>query len=102
MFAGMPLAQLREYLPERAEVYDVTFAGFGGRPIKSRLLLTRHAERRKTCVAEYQAHSGGHVLQSGDVALQGMAHQGRDTRSMEKITRAEKSSSDPGRLAWRT
>jgi cephalosporin-C deacetylase len=97
VFVDMPLAQLREYLPERAEpadfdafwqrtlaetrahdlapeftpvpselavadVFDVTFAGFGGHPIKGWLLVPRHAGGPVPCVVEYQGYGGGRGL----------------------------------------
>ncbi|KAB8195510.1 acetylxylan esterase [Nonomuraea phyllanthi] len=97
MFVDMPLPQLREYLPERAEpadfdafwertlaearghdlapeftpvpspltvaeVFDVTFAGFGGHPIKGWLLVPRDAAGPVPCVVEYQGYGGGRGL----------------------------------------
>ncbi|WP_043628106.1 acetylxylan esterase [Nonomuraea candida] len=97
MFVDLPLPQLREYLPERAEpagfdafwertlaearahdlaarftpvpgdltvadVFDVTFAGFGGHPIKGWLLLPRHVSGPVPCVVEYQGYGGGRGL----------------------------------------
>jgi cephalosporin-C deacetylase len=97
VFVDMPLPQLREYRPERAEpadfdafwqrtlgearahdlapefapvpaeltvaeVFDVTFAGFGGHPIKGWLLLPRHVPGPVPCVVEYQGYGGGRGL----------------------------------------
>ncbi|NUP60899.1 MAG: prolyl oligopeptidase family serine peptidase [Nonomuraea sp.] len=97
MFVDMPLAQLREYRPERAEpagfdafwertlaetrahdlgavftpvpseltavqVYDVTFAGFGGHPVKGWFLLPRDTTEPVPCVVEYQGYGGGRGL----------------------------------------
>lgn len=97
MFVDMPLAQLREYLPERDDpagfdafwertlaetrqhdlapvfapvpselttvrVFDVTFAGFGGHPVKGWFLLPRDAAGPVPCVVEYQGYGGGRGL----------------------------------------
>ncbi|MFD0472964.1 acetylxylan esterase [Nonomuraea thailandensis] len=97
MFVDLPLPQLRQYRPERAEpadfdafwqrtlgearahdlapeftpvpseltvadVFDVTFAGFGGHPIKGWLLLPRHVTGPVPCVIEYQGYGGGRGL----------------------------------------
>ncbi|MFB4271972.1 acetylxylan esterase [Nonomuraea sp. GTA35] len=45
-----------------AEVFDVTFAGFGGHPIKGWLLLPRHVPGPVPCVVEYQGYGGGRGL----------------------------------------
>ncbi|QYC42944.1 Cephalosporin-C deacetylase [Nonomuraea coxensis DSM 45129] len=45
-----------------ADVHDVTFAGFGGDPIKGWLLLPRHAAGPVPCVVEYQGYGGGRGL----------------------------------------
>lgn len=41
------------------DVYDVTFSGFGGHPIKGWFLLPRHIEGRLPCVVEYIGYGGG-------------------------------------------
>lgn len=44
------------------EVYDVTFAGFAGDPIKAWLLLPAGAEGRLPAVVEYNGYGGGRGL----------------------------------------
>lgn len=41
------------------DVYDVTFAGFGGHPIKAWLLVPRHRSGPVPCVVEYLGYGGG-------------------------------------------
>lgn len=40
------------------DTYDATFAGFGGQPVKGRLLLPRHRSVPLPCVVQYQGYSG--------------------------------------------
>ncbi|MFG3338957.1 acetylxylan esterase [Glycomyces sp. NPDC048151] len=44
------------------EVFDVTFAGFGGHPIKAWLLKPKGVEGPLPCVVEYIGYSGGRSL----------------------------------------
>ena len=46
------------------EVYDVTFAGFAGQPIKAWLILPRHRAGRLPVVIEYIGYGGGRGLPS--------------------------------------
>lgn len=41
------------------DVYDVTFAGFGGHPIKGWLLVPKHRSGPVPCVMEYLGYGGG-------------------------------------------
>lgn len=41
------------------EVFDVTFNGFGGHPIKAWLLLPRQREGKLPCIVEYIGYGGG-------------------------------------------
>lgn len=41
------------------EIFDVTFPGFGGQPIKAWALVPRHREDRVPCVVEYIGYGGG-------------------------------------------
>src|SRR5437762_13066627 len=41
------------------ETLDVTFNGYGGQPIKGRLLLPSPREGPPPCILEYIGHSGG-------------------------------------------
>jgi cephalosporin-C deacetylase len=44
------------------EVYDVTFSGFAGQPVKGWFLVPRHAEGPLPCVVEYIGYGGGRGL----------------------------------------
>mgnify|MGYP002622327934 CR=1 FL=1 len=44
------------------DVFDVTFSGFGGHPIKGWFLVPRHIEGRLPCVVEYVGYGGGRGL----------------------------------------
>ncbi|MBN1261024.1 MAG: acetylxylan esterase [Anaerolineae bacterium] len=41
------------------QVFDVTFAGFDGQPVKAWLILPRHGDRPRPCVVEFVAYGGG-------------------------------------------
>ncbi len=64
------------------EVYDVTFNGYGGQPIKAWLLLPRQRFDRLPCVVEYIGYGGGrgHPLEWLTWASAGYAHFVMDTR----------------------
>jgi len=94
MFADLPLAQLRSYVPDvpepadfdefwsgqvaaararavppsfapadtpirHAEVFDVTFSGFGGDPVRAWLLVPRRPAAAGAVVVEYIGYGGG-------------------------------------------
>jgi len=64
------------------EAFDVTFAGYGGQPIKGWLLLPRQRQGRLPCVVEYIGYGGGRGFPTdwllwGSV---GFAHLVMDTR----------------------
>jgi cephalosporin-C deacetylase len=46
------------------ETFDVTFAGYGGQPIKGWLVLPRHRAGLLPCVVEYLGYGGGRGLPS--------------------------------------
>ncbi len=48
-----------DYGLSTAETFDVTFAGYGGQPIKGWLLLPRHRNGPLPCVVEYVGYGGG-------------------------------------------
>lgn len=48
-----------DYGLETVEAFDVTFAGYGGQPIKAWLLLPRHRTEPLPCVVEYLGYGGG-------------------------------------------
>jgi cephalosporin-C deacetylase len=48
-----------DYGLKAQETFDVTFAGFGGQPIKGWLLLPRQRSGRLPCIVEYIGYGGG-------------------------------------------
>jgi cephalosporin-C deacetylase len=64
------------------EVFDVTFNGYGGQPIKAWLLLPRARSERVPCVVEFLGYGGGRgsPLQWLAFASAGYAHLVMDTR----------------------
>lgn len=64
------------------DVFDVTFSGFGGHPIKGWLLVPRHAGGRLPCVVEYIGYGGGRGLPHEWLtwSAAGYAHLVMDTR----------------------
>jgi cephalosporin-C deacetylase len=64
------------------EVYDVTFSGFGGQPVRAWLLLPRQRRRPLPCVVEYLAYLGGRGLPHERLLFSaaGYAHMVMDTR----------------------
>lgn len=44
------------------EIFDVTFNGFGGQPIKAWLVLPKHRDGKLPCVVEYIGYGGGRGL----------------------------------------
>jgi cephalosporin-C deacetylase len=64
------------------DVFDVTFAGFGGHPIRGWLYVPRHATSRLPGVVEFQGYGGGrgHFYDSLLWSAAGYAHLMMDTR----------------------
>jgi cephalosporin-C deacetylase len=64
------------------EAYDVTFAGWGGQPIKGWLLLPRQRSGPVPCVVEYIGYGGGRGFPSDWLlpSSAGFAHLVMDTR----------------------
>ena len=64
------------------ETFDVTFAGFGGQPIKGWLLLPRERSEPLPCVVEFIGYGGGrgHPLDWLSFSVAGYAHLIMDTR----------------------
>lgn len=64
------------------EVFDVTFAGFGGHPIRGWLYLPRHLSGPLPGVVQYQGYGGGrgHFYESLLWSAVGYAHLMMDTR----------------------
>jgi cephalosporin-C deacetylase len=60
--AAYPLAARFEAVDtplQTIDVFDVTYAGYGGQPIKGWLLLPRQRQGRLPCVVEYIGYGGG-------------------------------------------
>lgn len=64
------------------DVYDVTFAGFGGQPIKAWLLVPKQRTGPVPCVVEYLGYGGGRGFPTAYtlVSSAGFAHLIMDTR----------------------
>lgn len=64
------------------DVYDVTYAGFAGQPIKAWLLVPRHRSGPVPCVVEYLGYGGGRGFPTNYtlMASAGFAHFIMDTR----------------------
>lgn len=64
------------------DVYDVTFAGFGGHPIKAWLLVPKHRSGPVPCVVEYLGYGGGRGFPTNYTLISsaGYAHFIMDTR----------------------
>lgn len=64
------------------DVYDVTFAGFGGHPIRAWLLIPKHRSGPVPCVVEYLGYGGGRGFPTTHTLISsaGFAHLIMDTR----------------------
>jgi cephalosporin-C deacetylase len=64
------------------EVFDVTFAGFAGQPVRGWLLLPRHVTGKLACVVQYIGYGGGRGLPDDWLffSAAGYAHLVMDTR----------------------
>jgi cephalosporin-C deacetylase len=71
-----------DYGLSTVEVFDVTFHGYGGQPIKSWLLMPRHRSGPLPCVVEYIGYGGGRGFPSDWLlwSSAGYAHLVMDTR----------------------
>ncbi len=67
---------------QTVETYDVTFAGYGGQPIKGWLLLPRQRQGKLPCVVEYIGYGGGRGFPTDWLVWSsvGFAHFIMDTR----------------------
>jgi cephalosporin-C deacetylase len=72
------------------EVFDVTFSGYGGQPIKGWLLLPRERREPLPCVVEYIGYGGGrgHPIDWLLWANAGFAHLVMDTRGQGSVWRS--------------
>lgn len=64
------------------DVYDVTFAGFGGQPIRAWMLIPKHRSGPVPCVVEYLGYGGGRGFPTAYTLISsaGFAHLIMDTR----------------------
>nr|AYJ09227.1 esterase [uncultured bacterium] len=64
------------------DIYDVTFAGFGGQPIRGWMLVPKHRSGPVPCVVEYLGYGGGRGFPTNYtvIASAGFAHFIMDTR----------------------
>lgn len=69
------------------EVFDVTFPGFGGHPIKGWLSLPRERIGRLPLIVQYIGYGGGRGLPHADLhwAASGFAHFKMDTRGQGSV-----------------
>lgn len=74
--------KLSEPIYRTVEAHDVTFAGFGGQPIKGWMILPTGASGRLPCVVSYLGYGGGRSLPIDHLApaVAGFAHFVMDTR----------------------
>jgi len=71
-----------DYGLRTVESFDVTFAGYGGQPVKGWLLLPRHRSGPLPCVVEYIGYGGGRGFPTDWLlwSAVGFAHLVMDTR----------------------
>jgi cephalosporin-C deacetylase len=69
------------------EVFDVTFPGFGGHPIKGWLMLPKQRSGRLPLIVQYIGYGGGRGLPHEDLhwAASGFAHFKMDTRGQGSV-----------------
>ncbi|MGL5008871.1 MAG: acetylxylan esterase [Paracoccaceae bacterium] len=79
------------------EVFDVTFPGFGGHPVKGWLILPRHRTGRLPLVVQFVGYGGGRGLPHEELhwAASGFAHFKMDTRG-QGSARSVGDMPDPG------
>ncbi len=79
-----------DYRLQTVETFDVTFAGYGGQPIKGWFLLPRQRQGRLACVVEYIGYGGGRGFPTDWLlwASAGFAHLVMDTRGQGSSWRA--------------
>ncbi len=79
------------------EVYDLTFTGFGGHPIRGWFYLPAGTEGRLPCVVEYIGYGGGRALahERLDWSAAGYAHLVMDTRGQGSNGWASGDTPDP-------
>jgi cephalosporin-C deacetylase len=79
------------------DTFDVTFAGYGGQPIKAWLLLPRQRKEPLPCVVEYIGYSGGRGFPTSWLlwSCAGYAHLVMDTRGQGYSTGVKGDTPDP-------
>jgi len=72
---------------QTVETYDVTFAGYGGQPVKGWFLLPRQRQEPLPCVVEYIGYGGGRGFPLDWLlwSSAGFAHLVRDTRGQGSV-----------------
>ncbi len=78
-----------DYGLQAQEVFDVTYAGFGGQPVKGWMLLPRQRSGRLPCVVEYIGYGGGRGFPIDWLLWSsvGFAHLVMDTRGQGSVWR---------------
>ena len=71
-----------DYGFQNIDVFDVTFNGYGGQPIKGWLMLPKHRTGKLPCVVEYLGYGGGRAFPTSWLlwSAAGYAHLLMDTR----------------------
>jgi cephalosporin-C deacetylase len=79
------------------DVFDVTFPGFGGDPVKAWLTLPAGAQGPLPAVVEYQGYGGGRGLPGERInwAVAGFAHLFMDTRAQGSMWGSGGDTADP-------
>ena len=88
--AGEPRFQPTATPLQTLEVFDVTFSGYGGQPVRAWLVLPRGREGRLPCVVEFIGYGGGRGLPTEWLlyASAGYAHLVMDTRGQGSAWRS--------------
>lgn len=85
-----PSFALVDYGLRHVDIFDVTFAGYAGQPIKGWLVLPAQRSTPLPCVVEYVGYGGGrgHGFEHLTYAAAGFAHFVMDTRGQGSTWRA--------------
>ena len=78
-----------DYGLQTVETFDVTFAGYGGQPVKGWFLWPRHRQGALPCVIEYIGYGGGRGFPTDWLlwSSAGLAHLVMDTRGQGSTCR---------------
>jgi cephalosporin-C deacetylase len=78
-----------DYGLQTVEAFDVTFAGYGGQPVKGWLLLPRQRQEPLPCIMEYLGYGGGRGFPIDWLwgSSAGFAHLVMDTRGQGSVWR---------------